>query len=497
MNAAPPSSQPRFASIKRLILFSGLLIAAFTLALIPVLSTSVQSALLRQAEQYSINELYHLNSMQWQTFMSPVLVENQRDPALLAKFHTYLSTSTQGPTIQTLTVYDRTGQRIFGPAQGGSNLAPAEAVAAMSEVRSVYTTEDGQPVLESRIPIAADGSIPSRAEPLPNVAPPMYHGAGPDIHAAPLAAQPVIGLLTLNQNLQTTSGVLQQFQWRSEVSLVLLMGGLFVALLFAMRRTESILALQYSQLEAQNSALQRLERTKEELTNMLVHDLRNPVTAMLASLDILGLPEIGQLNADQAHIITQARQSGARMTTMINDLLVIRRLEDGQPKLERQPFVPATELARIEQTLQPLAEQSRHQLRLSVAADAPTAQLDGALIERVIGNLVGNALKHTPAGTEVVISAAAVGDELELRVSDNGPGIPAAEQSQIFERWGQGSQHGSGHGLGLTFCQLAVAAHGGTLRLESDVGQGASFVITLPLAAGAAISAAPADLALA
>jgi two-component system, OmpR family, sensor histidine kinase KdpD len=132
-----------------------------------------------------------------------------------------------------------------------------------------------------------------------------------------------------------------------------------------------------------------------------------------------------------------------------------------------------------------------HQVRTEIAADLPLVQIDAVLIVRVLVNLLENASKYTPPGSAVTLAASVVGDRLSVSVSDNGPGLPAGRENEIFQKFTRGDRESStrGVGLGLTICRAIVEAHHGEIVGRNRPGGGAVFTFTLPL------GSPPADLA--
>ncbi len=225
-----------------------------------------------------------------------------------------------------------------------------------------------------------------------------------------------------------------------------------------------------------------LEKTRDDLTRTMVHDLRNPLTAISGMLSILQgdvalLPE-------QSEAVEIALESADRMSGLVNDILDVSRLENKQMPVERKTFALAplaTEVLKLQTVLA-----DKKGIRLENAIPPETlAWADTGLISRVLQNLVGNAIKFTlPGGLVRVAASAGVNDResLLIAVSDTGPGIPVEFQEQIFQKFFTGWQRQSGTGLGLAFCRLAVEAHGGRIWVESQPGQGATFAFTLPAA---------------
>jgi signal transduction histidine kinase len=238
--------------------------------------------------------------------------------------------------------------------------------------------------------------------------------------------------------------------------------------------------------------LQELEKLREGLTSMIVHDLRTPLTSLLGGL--LSMEMLGELNADQRELLKMSIHGGQTLLGMINDLLDISKMEDGSLKLERAR-VRVEEL--VDQALQQvtrLAAQKEIALVREIEPDLPALYADEAKLVRTLVNLLGNALKFTPPGGRVTLAARRSGTEqaVEFSVTDTGEGIPAEAFEQIFEKFGQVESRQAGRkmstGLGLTFCKMAVEEHGGRIWVESELGRGSTFRFVVPL--GAATSEA-------
>jgi two-component system sensor histidine kinase KdpD len=164
------------------------------------------------------------------------------------------------------------------------------------------------------------------------------------------------------------------------------------------------------------------------------------------------------------------------------DAMLMARIHSGELQLQLEKKTPA-EL--VEAAIKPLAGVlTTHPVTRELPADLPQVAVDAGLVERVIGNLVGNVAKHTPAETPIVISARRVADMMEMSVEDSGPGLPEGAEQQVFESFSRGDTQPSrkGAGLGLAISRAIVEAHGGTIRAERAPDRGARFVFTLPLA---------------
>lgn len=227
------------------------------------------------------------------------------------------------------------------------------------------------------------------------------------------------------------------------------------------------------------TAEMQAETQKTEQFLMIAHDMRGSLSVIEGGTDIMGrLPGMPEKAAKYARAM---RSAGRTLLGMVNDILLLNKMEAGLMELKPAPVSVAKLLAACREAQQVPAEMRG----LSVVDDPPVPDvelaMDQALIERVIANLAGNALKFTPAGGRITLSCAAVEPgSVRLCVSDTGPGIPPDKQAFIFEKYGQleaGKQ--KGFGLGLAMCRMAVELHGGRIWVESELGKGSRFYFTL------------------
>jgi two-component system, OmpR family, sensor kinase len=254
---------------------------------------------------------------------------------------------------------------------------------------------------------------------------------------------------------------------------------------------------QRQELERLNTTLRQLEQDKEQLMQMVVHDLKNPLTALIGFLEIL---RMDHLTNEQMLLLEGALRSGKNLSGLISDLLDVSQAEEGQLELARVAFVPRELLTDCAAEMSAWLAQDGKTIRIEAPADLPTLNADIRLIRRVILNLLSNAIKHTPPGTQVTMRACAkpsvMGMEwtpsspdiqkvIVFEIADTGPGIPAEYLDHIFQKFGRVNGERNGRqestGLGLTFCRLAVEAHSGSIEVTSIVGQGTTFCVTLPL----------------
>jgi len=226
--------------------------------------------------------------------------------------------------------------------------------------------------------------------------------------------------------------------------------------------------------------LRGLEKLHDDLTHMLVHDLRNPLSVIFIFLDILEFKEAANLSAGTRSFVTLARHSAEELRNMISSILDVSKMGAGEMKLQREPCDLATLIRSVVAATQPLPGNRTVTL---AAPDSPSAvTADVSLMRRVLQNLLSNALKYTPIGGAVRIVVTPSGREVRIAITDTGPGIAPEYHQRIFEKFGQGNDGNNrlGTGLGLTFCKLAVEAHDGRIGVDSAVGQGSTFWLVLP-----------------
>ncbi len=235
---------------------------------------------------------------------------------------------------------------------------------------------------------------------------------------------------------------------------------------------------------------QKLARMREDLSSMIVHDLRSPLTGILGGISMLQ-ESPNRYSIGEQKMLAIIEASGRKMLDMVSSLLDISRMETGRMPLEIIPVPISLVTESAIAQLDPIAQRANVQLLLELPADLSPAAADAEKLGRVMVNLVDNAINYTPAEGEVTIWARNNGGEVLVGVHDTGPGIPAEEQTRIFEKFGQvrgrrGRRKGSG--LGLAFCKLAVEAMGGRIWLESEMGRGSTFMLALPTAEGTSVS---------
>ncbi len=236
-----------------------------------------------------------------------------------------------------------------------------------------------------------------------------------------------------------------------------------------------------------NQHLRESERLRAGLTDMLIHDLRNPLSSLMGALELLELTD----RADSAEgaaeereeLLSYAREGSERLLQLINTMLDLSKMEAGrfEPTWEKVEVAPLVrEVAKEASLSASLAEQ---QIELRLEKPLPTLECDSQLLRRILDNLLSNAIKYTPPGSTILIHVHKAGHHIRFNVIDQGPGIPKAYQEAIFDKFSQvrRSDIRRGTGLGLAFCKMAVEAQGGLIWVESEEGKGSTFSFILPI----------------
>ena len=226
-----------------------------------------------------------------------------------------------------------------------------------------------------------------------------------------------------------------------------------------------------------------LDSLREDLTSMIYHDLRSPLSNIVSSFEVLN----GLIGDDKTArtILDVAVHSTDRIQRLVNSLLDIYRLESGQA-VETQTIInPLDLINNAVNDVSPSSTGRRQTIHVEAGANLPDIRVDADMIRRVLINLLENAIKFSKTETDIEIGARREGDTLEFWVKDTGPGIPATEHKRIFEKFARlktpGDHRPAGLGIGLAFCRIAVQAHGGKIWLESNEDKGSKFIISLPI----------------
>ena len=233
-------------------------------------------------------------------------------------------------------------------------------------------------------------------------------------------------------------------------------------------------------LEESYARLRDLEQLRDDLVQMVVHDMRSPLMVMLGHLQLLRESAKSTLGEGLLDL-EAATQSARSLARMASDLLDVSRLEDGKMPLDRADQDLGALAAEVARSLGVLARECTIELEIEKAL---SVRCDGTVVRRVLENLVVNAVKHAPAGGRIKISVATAASGIRIAVTDDGPGVPLAARQRIFEKFetlaARKEQRYHSAGLGLAFCKLAVEAHGGRIGVDAAEPQGSIFWFDLP-----------------
>lgn len=225
---------------------------------------------------------------------------------------------------------------------------------------------------------------------------------------------------------------------------------------------------------------------RDEVLGVVAHDLRNPLSAAMLGASLLVRPE-DERRVQLVGVASRIQRALERAARLIDDLLDITRIESGGGiPIEARPMSPAAIAVEVADMFHEAANAASLELDTDIEPELPEVLADEPRLVQALGNLVGNALKFTPAGGTVRIAAAQRDGHVELVVSDTGPGIPREQLAHLFDRfWQANKRDRRGAGLGLAIAKAIVEAHGGTIHVDSELGCGTAFRITLPVAHGA------------
>ena len=225
-----------------------------------------------------------------------------------------------------------------------------------------------------------------------------------------------------------------------------------------------------------------LEKIKEGLTHMLIHDFKNPLHVVGIVLERLQDKENKKGISDK--LLRMAYESCGELDSMIANLLEIAKMEK-ELELNRESFSFSDMLSETVEKAMVLAAARGQRISAEIQSGMPEIFADRYILSRILGNLMGNAIKFTRDGGEITVSGSLSGGVFRIMVSDTGPGIPKQFHELVFDKYWQAKDDKTdarrGVGLGLAFCKMAVETHGGRIWVESEVGEGSKFVFTIPI----------------
>jgi two-component system sensor histidine kinase KdpD len=238
--------------------------------------------------------------------------------------------------------------------------------------------------------------------------------------------------------------------------------------------------------------IKELQSLKATLTQTLVHDLKNPLAAVAGNLDLLEMQNESQ---NVLRLVRRSRAGADRLQRMIMDLMDIARMEEGRFALCEETIDPCKLASRAIENAGGSFEQRGIRLVLREPEGPCQLRADPAVLHRILDNLLANALRYSPKDGSVIVDVLPGEKTLEIRVSDQGDGIPQQYREKVFEKYAQVELRDAGvsvnRGLGLTFCQLAIEAHGGSIVADEAVGGGAMFRVTMPMGVSGALLDVP------
>jgi len=246
------------------------------------------------------------------------------------------------------------------------------------------------------------------------------------------------------------------------------------------------------ELEQEESRREQLDRLKDEFVLTASHELRSPLTSVQGFAELLML-ERDSLTPRQAETVEVILDNCRHLVRLLNDLLDLARSDAGRLSIQPRPTEVAPLVEDVVRTMRAQTEAAGQQLREDVPPGMPPIEVEPDRIRQILMNLLTNAHEYTPEGASIGVAARALGAEVEISVTDDGPGIPEEQLQRIFDRFTRGdaglTQRVGGTGLGLAISKSLAEAHGGSISAESTVGQGSTFRLRLPIATGTA----PAD----
>lgn len=269
---------------------------------------------------------------------------------------------------------------------------------------------------------------------------------------------------------------------QNDITYLLDFGSLIISSL-VQQRLQNDLKRQKATLRKRNQELRRQENLRDELSRLLIHDLKTPLSEIVANLDILSYSVIGE----SREFLESAQISCDRTVRMVSNLVTINKIEDHKMSIYPEETDIRNLLEEAYCAIKGLAKMKEVQLTLDLPdQELPTSHLDRILVLRVLQNLLTNALGYTAPKSEIILGCklASRKNFLEFFVKDQGEGIAEHKHKTIFEKYSRISDtHDSlvGTGLGLYFCKLAVDLHRGKIGIESRVGEGCRFFFTIPI----------------
>jgi signal transduction histidine kinase len=250
-------------------------------------------------------------------------------------------------------------------------------------------------------------------------------------------------------------------------------------------RSENQLIRQLSDLQTEKQQLMELEQLREDTIALIVHDLRHPISSLFGAIKLMEMVLPEAVLESNRQLLNIANLNCEHLHLMVDSLLDIARMEAGETQLKLTPINLSQLTAQVIDRTTISTAIENITIHATIPSDLPSIKVDQEKIDRVLSNLINNAIKYTPVGGEITVTAKQQEGEILVSIADPGPGVPPEDRERIFSRFTQGVGEISrvgGFGLGLAFCRLAVETHGGRIWVESGKdGVGSQFNFTLPL----------------
>ncbi|MGN6257530.1 MAG: sensor histidine kinase [Solirubrobacterales bacterium] len=248
------------------------------------------------------------------------------------------------------------------------------------------------------------------------------------------------------------------------------------------------------ELEQEEARKEELDRLKDEFVLTASHELRSPLTSVQGFAELLML-DADSLTPRQRETVEIILDNCRHLVRLLNDLLDLARSDAGRLAIRPQPTEVAPLVEDVVRTMRAQTEAAGQTLGEDVQPGLPLINVEPDRIRQILVNLITNAHEYSPEGASIGVAARAVGAEVEISVTDNGPGIPADQLQRIFERFTRGdaglTQRVGGTGLGLAISKSLVELHGGSIDASSTPGQGSTFRVRLPIATGVPVDGGP------
>lgn len=247
-------------------------------------------------------------------------------------------------------------------------------------------------------------------------------------------------------------------------------------------RTHEVLKMR-NQLAEQYERLAELDGMKESLMQMVVHDLRNPLTSILGYVELTKREEAKE-KGDPYRFLPAIEAGCSTLLQMVTGMLDLTKLEAGTMELKLEPVALGPLLEEVHDCLGGHAQEKSLSISVDIGSDAASVNADREILRRVFVNILDNAVRVSPRGGSISVRSARSGGDVRVEIEDEGPGIPQEAHARVFEKFGQvemwREEDRPSTGLGLTFCKMAVEAHNGSIGLESEPGHGCTFWFTIP-----------------